>query len=120
MLTESQEQAGSFTTQVNHYTKYINKTPEWQLVDIYADERISGTNTKNGKEFNRMIDECIDGSVDLIITKSISRFVRNTVDCLNYIRQLKGQKVAVYFEKENINTLYSKDEVLLTIKASLA
>jgi len=68
-------------------------------------KEISGTNTKNTKEFSRMIDECIDGSVDLIIRKYISRFARNTVDCLNYIRQLKEQKVAVYFEKENINTL---------------
>lgn len=118
--TESEEQAGSFTTQVNHYTNYINKNPEWQLVDIYADEGISGTNTKNRKEFNRMIDECMAGNIDLIITKSISRFARNTVDCLNYIRQLKEKSIAVYFEKENINTLDSTGEVLITIMASLA
>ena len=97
--TESEEQAGSFTTQVNHYTNYISRNPEWQLIDIYADEGITGTNTKNRKEFNRMIDECMLGSIDLIITKSISRFARNTVDCLNYIRQLKEKRVAVYFEK---------------------
>lgn len=118
--TESEEQAGSFTTQVNHYTNFISRNPEWQLIDIYADEGITGTNTKNRKEFNRMIDECMAGRIDLIITKSISRFARNTVDCLNYIRQLKEKRVAVYFEKENINTLDSTGEVLITIMASLA
>ncbi|MGX7092523.1 recombinase family protein [Hutsoniella sourekii] len=118
--TESEEQSGSFTTQVNHYTNYISKNPEWQLVDIFADEGITGTNTKNRREFNRMIDECMEGNIDLIITKSISRFARNTVDCLNYIRQLKEKSVAVYFEKENINTLDSTGEVLITIMASLA
>lgn len=118
--TESEEQAGSFITQVNHYTNYISRNPEWQLVDIYADEGITGTSTKNRKEFNRMIDECMDGNIDMIITKSISRFARNTVDCLNYIRQLKEKKIAVYFEKENINTLDSTGEVLITIMASLA
>lgn len=118
--TESEEQAGSFTTQVNHYTNYISKNPEWQLVDIFADEGITGTNTKNRKEFNRMIDECMAGEIDLIITKSISRFARNTVDCLNYIRQLKEKRVAVFFEKENINTLDSTGEILITIMASLA
>ena len=118
--TESEEQAGSFTTQVNHYTNYISKNPEWQLVYIFADEGITGTNTKNRKEFNRMIDECMAGEIDLIITKSISRFARNTVDCLNYIRQLKEKRVAVFFEKENINTLDSTGEILITIMASLA
>ncbi|MDT2768179.1 recombinase family protein [Globicatella sulfidifaciens] len=118
--TESEEQTGSFETQVSHYTNYINKNPDWRLVDIYADEGISGTNTKNRREFNRMIDECLTGNIDLIITKSISRFARNTLDCLKYIRQLKAKNVAVYFEKENINTLDSKGEVLITIMASLA
>ena len=118
--TESEEQTGSFETQVSHYTNYINKNPDWRLVDIYADEGISGTNTKNRREFNRMINECLTGNIDLIITKSISRFARNTLDCLKYIRQLKAKNVAVYFEKENINTLDSKGEVLITIMASLA
>ncbi|MGX7092386.1 recombinase family protein [Hutsoniella sourekii] len=118
--TESEEQAGSFQTQVNHYTQYIRKNPDWVLVDIYADEGISGTNTKNRREFNRMIEECQASSIDLIITKSISRFARNTLDCLKYIRELKAKNVGVYFEKENINTLDSKGEVLITIMASLA
>lgn len=118
--TEMEEQAGSFTTQVTHYTNYIQKNPDWILVDIYADEGITGTNTKNRKEFNRMIDTCMAGEIDLIITKSISRFARNTLDCLTYIRQLKEKNVAVYFEKENINTLDSSGEILITIMASLA
>lgn len=118
--TDSEEQAGSFETQVNHYTTYIGKNPDWILVDIYADEGISGTNTKNRREFNRMIDECLAGNIDLVITKSISRFARNTLDCLKYIRELKAKNVAVYFEKENINTLDSKGEVMITIMASLA
>lgn len=118
--TDSEEQAESFESQVNHYTNYINKNPDWVLADIYADEGITGTNTKNRKEFNRMIDECMDGNIDMIITKSISRFARNTLDCLKYIRQLKEKEIPIYFEKENINTLDSKGEVLITIMASLA
>lgn len=85
-----------------------------------ADDGISGTNTKNREEFNRMIEECMTGSIDMIITKSISRFARNTLDCLRYIRQLKEKNIPVFFEKENINTMDSKGEVLLTIMASLA
>ena len=87
---------------------------------IFADDGISGTNTKKRDEFNRMIDECMSGNIDMIITKSISRFARNTLDCLQYIRQLKDKNIPVYFEKESINTLDAKGEVLLTIMASLA
>ncbi|PKY88198.1 hypothetical protein CYJ57_06185 [Falseniella ignava] len=95
---------GSFETQVSHYTRYIQKNSDWLLIDVYAEEGISGTNTKNRKEFNRMIADCKRGMIDLIITKSISRFARNTLDCLKYIRDLKARDVAVFFEKENINT----------------
>nr|WP_207204751.1 recombinase family protein [Miniphocaeibacter massiliensis] len=118
--TDSEEQMGSFETQVQHYTNYISKNPDWILADIYADDGISGTNTKNRNEFNRMIKACNDGNIDMIITKSISRFARNTLDCLKYIRELKDLGIPVYFEKENINTMDSKGEVLLTIMASLA
>ncbi|MDK8234289.1 recombinase family protein [Aerococcus christensenii] len=90
------------------------------LVDIYADEGISGTNMKNRREFNRMIEECKARYIDLVITKSISRFARNTLDCLQYARELKAKQVAIYFEKENINTMDAKGEVLITIMASLA
>lgn len=118
--TDTEEQESSYTTQVEHYTDYINKNPEWELAGIYADDGISGTNTKKREEFNRMIEDCMDGNIDQIITKSISRFARNTLDCLKYIRLLKEKNIPVYFEKENINTCDSKGEVLLTIMASLA
>jgi len=118
--TDSDEQATSYDAQVKHYTEYIQRNPEWEFAGIYADDGISGTNTKKRNEFNRMIDDCMAGNIDMIITKSISRFARNTLDCLKYIRQLKGKNIPVYFEKESINTLDAKGEVLLTIMASLA
>ena len=98
----------------------IRNNPEYELVDIYADEGISGTNTKKRGEFKRMIADCREGKIDIIITKSISRFARNTLDCLNYVRELKERGVSVIFEKENINTMDAKGEVLLTILSSLA
>ena len=118
--TDSDEQATSYDIQIEHYTNFIQKNPEWELAGIFADDGITGTNTKKREEFNRMIDECMAGNIDMIITKSISRFARNTLDCLKYIRQLKDQNIAVFFEKENINTMDSKGEVMLTIMASLA
>ena len=118
--TDSEEQETSYEAQVTHYTEYIQKNPEWELAGIFADDGISGTNTKKRDEFNRMIDECMAGNIDMVITKSISRFARNTLDCLQYIRQLKDKNIPVYFEKEAINTLDAKGEVLITIMASLA
>lgn len=118
--TDSEEQASSYEVQVAHYTQFIQKNPEWELAGIYADDGITGTNTKKREEFNRMIQDCMDGKIDMIITKSISRFARNTLDCLKYIRELKEKNIPVFFEKENINTMDSKGEVLLTIMASLA
>lgn len=118
--TDSEEQATSYEAQVEHYTEYIRKNSEWEFAGIYADDGISGTNTKKREEFNRMIEDTMAGKIDMIITKSISRFARNTLDCLKYIRQLKEKNVPVFFEKENINTMDSKGEVLLTIMASLA
>ena len=118
--TDSDEQATSYEAQVSHYTEQITRNPEWAFAGIYADDGISGTNTKKREEFNRMIADCMDGKIDMIITKSISRFARNTLDCLKYIRQLKDRNIPVFFEKENINTLDAKGEVLLTIMASLA
>ena len=118
--TDSDEQATSYETQVTHYTEYITGNPEWSFAGVYADDGISGTNTKKREEFNRMIADCMDGKIDMVITKSISRFARNTLDCLKYIRQLKERNIPVFFEKENINTLDAKGEVLLTIMASLA
>jgi len=118
--TDSDEQATSYDAQVEHYTNFIQKNEEWEFAGIFADDGISGTNTKKREEFNRMISECMEGHIDMIITKSISRFARNTLDCLRYIRQLKEKNIPVFFEKENINTMDSKGEVLLTIMASLA
>ena len=118
--TDSDEQETSYETQVSHYTEYIQNHPDWQLAGIFADDGISGTNTKKREEFNRMIDECMAGNIDMVITKSISRFARNTLDCLQYIRQLKDKNIPVYFEKESINTMDAKGEVLITIMASLA
>ena len=118
--TDSDEQATSYEAQIVHYTEQIQKNPEWELAGIYADDGISGTNTKKRDEFNRMIEDCNAGLIDMIITKSISRFARNTLDCLKYIRLLKEKNIPVFFEKESINTMDAKGEVLLTIMASLA
>ena len=118
--TDRDEQETSYEAQVEHYTEFIDRNPEWQLAGIYADDGISGTNTKKREEFNRMIEDCMASKIDMVITKSISRFARNTLDCLKYIRKLKEKNISVYFEKENINTMDAKGEVLLTIMASLA
>lgn len=106
--------------QVQHYTSFIQSKPEWEFIGIYADEGISATNTKKRVEFNRMIDHCMEGKIDMVITKSISRFARNTVDCLNFARQLKEKNIAVFFEKENVNTLDSKGDFMLSLLGSLA
>ena len=118
--TDSDEQATSYDAQVGHYTEFIQKNPEWEFAGIYADDGISGTNTKKREDFNRMVDDCEAGNINMIITKSISRFARNTLDCLKYIRQLKDKNIPVFFEKEAINTMDAKGEVLITIMASLA
>ncbi len=106
--------------QVNYYTTFITGHPDYDMAGIYADEGISATNTKKREQFLKMIADCKSGKVDMIITKSISRFARNTLDCLNYVRLLKDLGIGVLFEKENINTLDSKGEVLLSILSSLA
>lgn len=116
----SDEQLVSLAAQKVHYENYIKANAEWEFAGLYFDDGISGCNTKKRDEFNRMIEECMAGRIDMIITKSISRFARNTLDCLKYIRELKEKNIPVFFEKENINTMDSKGEVLLTIMASLA
>jgi len=118
--TDQEEQLLSYENQVNYYTTYINENPLYEYAGTYADEGISATNTKKRDEFNRMIADCRAGKIDMIITKSISRFARNTLDCLNYVRELKELGIGIIFEKENINTLDAKGEVLLTILSSLA
>lgn len=118
--TDQAEQLSSYEAQVNYYTTFIQGHPDYEFAGLYADEGITGTNTKKRERFNQMIEDCKAGKIDMIITKSISRFARNTLDCLNYVRMLKEIGVGVWFEKENINTLDSKGEVLLTILSSLA
>lgn len=118
--TDQEEQLLSYENQVNYYTTYINENPLYEYAGTYADEGISATNTKKRDEFNRMIADCRAGKIDMIITKSISRFARNTLDYLNYVRELKELGIGIIFEKENINTLDAKGEVLLTILSSLA
>lgn len=118
--TDKDEQQNSYDAQVSYYTDYIKRNPEWEFVEVYTDEGISGTSTKHREGFKRMIADALNGKIDLILTKSVSRFARNTVDSLTTIRQLKDKGVEVYFEKENIYTLDSKGELLLTIMASLA
>lgn len=118
--TDSDEQLGSYEAQVEFYTRYISGNPEWEFVSVYTDEGISGTNTKKREGFNQMITDALDGKIDLILTKSISRFARNTVDTLTAVRKLKEKGIEVYFEKENIRTLDAKGEVMITIMSSLA
>ena len=118
--TDKDEQFASYEAQVNYYTNYIKSHRDWEFVDVFTDEGISGTHTTNREGFNRMIAEALAGQIDLIITKSVSRFARNTVDTLTTIRKLKENGVECYFEKENIWTFDSKGEVLLTIMSSLA
>ena len=118
--TDSDEQFTSYEAQIDYYTQYIHRHPDWEFVNVYTDEGISGTSTKGREGFNRMIADALDGKIDLIITKSVSRFARNTVDSLTTVRKLKDAGVEVYFEKENIWTLDSKGELLITIMSSLA
>lgn len=98
--TDSEEQATSYEAQIEHYMEYIQKNPEWELAGIFADEGFFGTDTRKRGEFNRMIEECMAGKINMVITKSISRFARNTLDCLKSIRQLKDRNILVFFKKK--------------------
>ncbi len=118
--TDHEEQQTSYEAQVDYYTNYIKGREDWEFVSVYTDEGISATSTTKRDGFNRMVADALYGRIDLIITKSVSRFARNTVDSLTTIRKLKEHKVECYFEKENIWTFDSKGELLLTIMSSLA
>ena len=118
--TDHEEQQSSYDAQVDYYTNYIQSRTDWVFVRVYADEGITGCNTKRRDGFNSMVEDALAGMIDLIITKSVSRFARNTVDSLTTIRKLKERGTEVYFEKENIWTFDSKGELLLTIMSSLA
>lgn len=118
--TDQKEQATSYEAQMRYYRNYIHSREDWEFVGMYSDDGITATNTKRRDGFNLMINDALSDKIDLIITKSISRFARNTVDSLTTIRKLKDKGVEVYFEKENIWTLDSKGELLITIMSSLA
>lgn len=118
--TEQEEQQNSYQVQIDYYTDLINKNKEWELAGIFADEGISGTQTKKRTEFNKMIRLCKKRKIDLVLCKSISRFARNTVDTLEYVRQLKDLGIGVIFEKENINTLTMTSEFMIALYGSFA
>lgn len=118
--TSNEDQLFSFENQIAYYREYAQRHPQYELVGLYADEGISGTSTKHREQFRRMIADCEDGKVDMVITKSISRFARNTADCLLYARKLKDMGIPVLFEKEAINTMDGTGELLFTILSSLA
>lgn len=118
--TDQDQQLNSFQAQRIYFENLINGNEAWEMAGIYADEGISGTNTKKREEFNRMIADCKEHKIDMVVTKSISRFARNTVDCLNNIRLLKDLGIGIFFEKENINTLDSNGELLISLMSSIA
>lgn len=118
--TDNPEQLTSYESQVKYYTSYINGRSDWEFAGMYTDEGISATNTKHRSGFKRMVSDALAGKIDLIVTKSVSRFARNTVDSLTTVRKLKEKGIEIYFEKENIWTLDSKGELLITIMSSLA
>jgi site-specific DNA recombinase len=118
--TDEDEQLNSYDAQIDYYTKYIQENPDWEFVKVYTDEGISGLMTKKREGFQQMIQDALAGKIDLILTKSVSRFARNTVDTLSNVRKLKEYGVTIFFEKENIWTDDAKGELLITIMSSLA
>ena len=118
--TDHADQVTSYEAQVEYYTRYIKERDDWEFVGMYTDEGISATNTRHRNGFKQMIEDALNGKIDLIVTKSVSRFARNTVDSLTTVRKLKDKGIEIYFEKENIWTLDAKGELLITIMSSLA
>lgn len=118
--TDSEEQLTSYVNQKKFYTDMIARNTEWQFAGLYADEGISGTRADKRPEFNNMIKACLAGKIDYIITKSVSRFARNTVDCLDYVRMLRAKGIGIFFEEQNIDTLKSDSELYLIIYAGFA
>jgi len=118
--TDSEEQLNSYESQKRTYTQKIAENPEWEMAGLFADEGITGTSLQKRTEFNRMIAACKRGSIDIILTKSLSRFARNTVDCLETVRMLKARGIGVIFEKENIDTLTQSSEFIMTLFSGFA
>ena len=117
---ESERLQHSLSAQVSFYSSLIQSNPAWEYVGVYADNGITGTKAEAREEFNRMIADCEAGKIDIVLTKSISRFARNTVDLLNTVRRLKELGVSVQFEKERIDSLTEDGELMLTLLASFA
>lgn len=120
MSAESDRLTHSLSAQISYYSELIQKNPEWEYAGVYADSFISGTSIDKRTEFQRMIADCEEGKINIILTKSISRFARNTVDLLSTVRHLKAIGVEVRFEKENIRSMSSSGEIMLSILASFA
>lgn len=118
--TDSEEQLTSYKTQKKVYTEMIAENPEWEFAGLYADEGISGTRADKRPEFQKMIKDCICGKIDMVITKSVSRFARNTVECLEYVRLLKARGIGIFFEEQKIDTLKADSELYLVIYAGFA
>lgn len=115
--TDSEEQLTSYTNQKKVYTEMIAAKSEWEFAGLYADEGISGTRADKRPQFQKMINDCLSGKIDYIITKSVSRFARNTVDCLDHVRMLRARGIGIYFEEQNIDTLQIDSELYLVIYA---
>lgn len=118
--TDSEDQIESYKAQVSHYTEAIMKNPKWRFVKVYADEGITGTLDRKRENFLKMIRDCKKGKIDLILTKSFSRFARNTVDSLKYVRQLKALGIGVFFEEQNLNSLTADSEMFVGLYSVMA
>ena len=118
--TDEDDQINSYEARRRFFQDKISNNKEWKLAGIFADEGITGTSAKKRPDFQRMIRQCEKGKIDMILTKSISRFARNTVDSLQYVRKLKAMGVAVVFEKEGIDTSAMNDEMILTVMSMFA
>jgi len=118
--TDDEEQLSSYEAQLSYYSDYIKNNPAWMFVNVYCDEGLSAVTTKHRDGFNDMIQDALDGKIDMIVTKSISRFARNTVDTLITIRKLRDKGISVYFEKESLDSSDPKCELMLSIMSSIA
>ena len=118
--TENEEQQTSFEAQYEHYYDYITNHPAWEFAGIYADDGISAVSTKYREQFNKMIQDCMDGKIDYVVTKSISRFARNTVDCLNFVRKLKDKNIGILITDHNVQeTLSITDRAYLLFEGKI-
>ena len=118
--TDAEDQINSYRAQVSYYTEHISQNPKWRFVEVYADEGITGTMVKKRENFLRMIKDCEKGKIDMILTKSVSRFARNIVDSISYIRKLKAMGIGIYFEEQNIDSLKEDSETYIGIYSVMA